>query len=212
MDEPRQEPRHCIFHDGHHSVKDDPETLQRPAMETPFRFLDLPAELRNRIYEFAIGGHIVIIRMVDRSVLVRCGRSTADQRKTDRAPTIGQPVFPVYNLESSSPTPQDSERPIYVTAGTWSTHYPQGVSKLLNLDFVCRQVRAESSLLPYELNIFCFHAWFDVEMEELTKEQRAAITDIALLEFNAWWFSASLRDKGIKHLLGFVSRHMHRGS
>lgn len=76
----------------------------------------------------------------------------------------------------------------YRVPTNWSEFYPQGVSRILNLTRVCRQMTAETALLPYMKNIYYANdhpveSIISAMIQEWTYAQRTALTEIALDAF-----------------------------
>jgi len=106
-------------------------------------FLSLPGEIRNQIYEYAIGGNTAFTRY---------------------SGFYMHPPGPFLTLVGFRAPPSSK---------TWCS--------LFNLKSVCRQLRAETRLLPYKLNTFnCSHeSEFDVILDSLEDEKGNVITTIS---------------------------------
>ncbi|CAA9956800.1 hypothetical protein PTMSG1_00408 [Pyrenophora teres f. maculata] len=139
-------------------ARDKPRTAQRAALITARNmtespFLRLPAELRNMIYEFAVAGHIILIETeLMTTKRLRNGLFTARAHKPDEK-----------------------------INGRWASDGKR-VYPLFAFDLVCRQIRAETSLLQYRTNYFHFDTHEDLEFfsTQLTSTQLHAITDISI--------------------------------
>lgn len=108
-------------------------------------FLSLPAELRNQIYEYVLYGWVVAIKPSHR-----------------RHDSLEADIYPVAACTSRIPREK-------------AIRQPDKPLHLLGILSTCRQVHAETRLLPYSLStFFCGerpfpHAWLDILPEQLAQ-------------------------------------------
>jgi hypothetical protein len=123
--------------------------------------LRLPGELRNRIYEYVLGG--LTIRNLE-NVL-------------SAAHVVHEPV----GLEQYGARAHGTVVPVYASSDVsdepWYRYQPKTVLLHVNLLKVCRQIYSETHLLPFQLNAFeIHHEKLGHFLGNLTVAQRDAIT------------------------------------
>ena len=146
--------------------------MARNEKESPL--LRLPGEIRNKIYEFAVGGHIIIIK------------------NYGREPTYYDPSPPMrlsYCLftPSSSLASKTATEAMKQPSPNGSTKMPkigasERPSRIFGIDLVCRQIRAETAQIQYKHNIFEFDncPTFVTFTMKLSAAQRNVITEISV--------------------------------
>jgi hypothetical protein len=119
--------------------------MARNDRESPL--LRLPGEIRNKIYEFAVGGHIIVIKYHGSLFTPPTLHLSAElsYRLLTPLSSLASTVAKLAMEEKSSlagsakmPKIEALERP----------------SRIFGIDLVCRQIRAETSQIQYKHNIF----------------------------------------------------------
>ncbi|KAF1997454.1 hypothetical protein P154DRAFT_565366 [Amniculicola lignicola CBS 123094] len=118
---------------------------ERNSKDSPF--LRLPAELRIKIYELALGGRRLILSS-------RLLRATSRDLSTSPISSEWQippcSSFAMRAFSASKSTPPPGPRPVTNVSKVQSTAKPTGFELLQ----VCRQIYTETAILPYSLNLF----------------------------------------------------------
>lgn len=144
--------------------------MARNEKESPL--LKLPGELRNRIYEFVVGGHVIVIEHSGRMttpyvprlpVKLTCRLITSSSSLTSQSGTLAEDRI---SGEREGQPIEPSER----------------VSRIFTLGLVCRQIRAETASIQYKHNIFHFHnpSAFEVFTWQLSAAQCNAIVQVSI--------------------------------
>jgi len=146
--------------------------MARNDRESPL--LGLPGEIRNKIYEFAVGGHIIVIKYHDSLVT-----SSAPHLSAEISYHLITPLSSLVSTVAKLAMEEKSS-----LAG--STKMPKNEalerpSRIFGIDLVCRQIRAETSQIQYKHNIFHFDNHSELRMfaAKLSIAQRNAITKIS---------------------------------
>jgi hypothetical protein len=128
-------------------------------------FLRLPAEIRNQVYEYALGGNTIKIGF-------ETYRSTYKRNEPNKL----APVF-MYNCTvfSQLTNPFKDHKQPFVEISSGFT--------LLNS--ICRQLYLETATLPYKLNLISFASHnimvnFLLIEQRISRQQRHAITQLGL--------------------------------
>ena len=146
----------------------------------PFPFLRLPPELRNKVYEYVIGGHVI------RIIALTIRRNIHLYPYMFAGGHTWETFVPSFDLEKPSLVPKEV-RLLHGFDGlptNWSEVFPQGASRIFTLSLICRQISHESRLLPWSTNIFLFANGLQPALDETIKTwnvtQLSTITDIAI--------------------------------
>jgi hypothetical protein len=137
--------------------------------------LRLLGEVRNEIYRYAIGGHIIHVQTVDsRSSGPTHRELQSSQDDPENLELVRHRIFP-----GLDPSPGST----HLTAAPGHS-----LERVLGLSLACRQLASETALLQYQCNIFQLHAmrrydahdlwWLDLGIRGFSVEQRAAVTEI----------------------------------
>jgi hypothetical protein len=129
-------------------------------------FLCLPAQVRNTIYEYALGGKTILIDY-------ETYRNTYKGNKL----RISTPIFKyhctVYDKKPFNPF------------GKVKLPYLKSCLSFTPLNNVCRQLYRETAVLPYKLNLICFGSHnimfnFLFREQRLARQHREALTQMVL--------------------------------
>lgn len=132
------------------------EHLEQPC-DTPSRFLRLPKELRESIYETALGGHLVHVGGLDNSI-------------TWRLITICEAHIDEWDMLNSLEAPSSTWPP----CGSFGSRHRENeigscfnqsnvkYKLCLNLLLTCRQVHHEARMVPFTHNAFGLHIPFEI--------------------------------------------------
>ncbi|KAH9868438.1 hypothetical protein J1614_007510 [Plenodomus biglobosus] len=141
------------------------ETVLWHTNQTNSPLLQLPAEVRGKIFEYALGGNTIKI-----------GYETYRTTPTYEKPKTSVPIFKygctVYHRRTNPFKLQESSKEI--------------VAKCYSpLNNICRQLYTETATLPYKLNVIAFSSAtvmlnFLYQEDRLSRQQRDAITELVL--------------------------------
>ena len=164
--------------------------------------LRLPGEIRNLIYEYALGGNTINI-----------GFETYRTTYKSNKPREVVPIFKYHCTVFNKPT------------NPFKMGYPSQVkisSNFTTLHNICRQLYLETDILPYQLNIMSFSSYnvmFNLLFMEkrLSRRQLDAITQVmlpdALPQPNLLTYLGNLNTVALAHSLPKYSRgiyYVHR--
>jgi len=151
--------------------------------------LRLPGELRNKIFAYAVGGHIITVTLAaphessddeDDLDSIRYEDDDSCERLEFRLATAAQPKPPMElrELGYHSSYHIDGGALDAFLQGNASTR----VSSIFTVSRVCRQIYTETALLQYKTNYFHFDvpAFVDLFIKHLTPEQLHAIPTISI--------------------------------
>jgi hypothetical protein len=141
-------------------------------------FLRLPGEIRNRIYEYALGGETITI-----------GYETYRTTCRDDKPDKVTPVFK-YNCTVHNNCWKPSRICKCGEPSRVCKCEQQSTSQLKSftlINSICRQLYLETAILPYKLNLIGFKSSntmvnFLLFEQRLPRQQRRAITRLILLD------------------------------
>ena len=164
-------------------IADTPSTT-RNMTQSPL--LRLPGELRNKIFAYAVGGHIITVTRVppyessessddeDDLDSIRYEDDDSYERLEFRLATATQPKLPnhlAYYFNGG-----------VISDGSLQGHGSSRVSSIFTVGRVCRQIYTETALLQYKTNYFHFEVpgFTYVFVKQLTSEQLHAIPAISI--------------------------------
>ncbi|KAH6864799.1 hypothetical protein BKA58DRAFT_471995 [Alternaria rosae] len=144
------------------------EITTRNMTQSPL--LRLPGELRNKIFAYAVGGHVILAKLVTlyepnfAERLEFCLTTTVQPKPPKEPRNRGyHGSHHIYSGDSLD---------VFLPGNT-----SQRVSRIFTVGRVCRQIYTETALLQYKTN--CFHfdvpAFIDLFTKQLTFDQRRAI-------------------------------------
>ncbi|KAF2123198.1 hypothetical protein BDV96DRAFT_639740 [Lophiotrema nucula] len=148
------------------SIEQVTDILQKTALnEKQSPLLRLPGEIRNKIWKYVTGGHVILVKNIGRPSM----------------PWNAEPPTMLrFRLDSQFP----KSDALYVPPGTEPPKLKpaERVSTLFTIGRVCRQIRAETRLIQYKGNIFHFDTIvsFSAFMKSLSLEKRNLITSVAI--------------------------------
>ncbi|KAF2007201.1 hypothetical protein P154DRAFT_516976 [Amniculicola lignicola CBS 123094] len=155
---------------GKHIRKDSREAGLWALNQSNSLFLRLPAEIRNMIYKYVLGGNTI-------SIHYETYRAISQEVDGD---LFRDRIIPVFKFNSEV---LDKSRFIPFMGSAISTSKISNGMTLLNS--VCRQLYKETAVLPYKLNTWAFESYsvmvnFIVFREQLNRAQRAAIPEMII--------------------------------
>lgn len=158
--------------------------------------MQLPGEIRNRIYEYAIGCNIIHIDF-------ETYRSLYEDDKPYPV------IIPIFKYHLNVYTPRTNP---FIEKQQPTVRLSKEITLLNN---VCRQMYLETAVLPFKLNLISFDSHntmfnFLYMEKRLSRAQRGAITQVALpftlLEPNMLTYLPNL-----ERVLVGVEHHLHKG-
>jgi hypothetical protein len=152
------------------SFADDPPGTALNSTDSPL--LRLPAELRNKIYAYAVGGYVIYV------LDLRWG----DPLVTPEIRLCLSKLFRLSGPLIRTPRDETAYRDGSEESTHRSLHKCKVVSKIQNLSLVCRQIAAESSLFPFKYNTFKFDGQQTLEAfaQRLSLPQLCAVQTIGV--------------------------------
>jgi hypothetical protein len=171
------------------------------ANQTNSPLLQLPENVRNLVYTYALGGKTI-------NISYETYHTTAHPTKSKRV----QAVVPVFKYQC---TVLDGKKNPYTTVSQPWVKPPATTFTLLN--GVCRQMYEETATLPYQLNLIAFDSYnimfnFLLMEKRLRLEQLDAFTEFMLPDTLPGW-NALARLRNVERVfLGVTQEGRPRGA
>lgn len=127
--------------------------------------MKLPAEVRNTIYEYALGGNTINIGYETYRITYKDLR----EQKAREVLSIFKYRCSVYDLKGENPF-NDIQKP-----------YIKVSHELTLLNNICRQLYLETAVLPYKLNTLCFDS-YSILFNMLVMEKRLTRQHLDVIE------------------------------